>query len=165
MHTSHRVLSGLGILLAIALASALSPEPAQAQVFTGEAYILRLNAGAGVAGLLGIGVGASVNDVVLPNSGGGTFNGAQNGLSLNLGPGRVTASVISSSTAESGGQVTSDATITGANVFPNFSSLLPTNLNVLGNVLSSSVGIGGVATVNLNIGFLNVSGSLLNHLC
>jgi hypothetical protein len=161
MHTFPRLLSGMGVVFAAALASALLPAPAQAQ-YTGEAYILRLNAGVGAAGLIGIGVGASVNHVTLPYTGGGPVNGAQNGLNLNLGPNQVTASVISSSTIEAGGQVTSDATVTGANIFPNFSSLLPNNLNVLGNVLGSSIGIGGLATVNLNIGFLNVTGSLLN---
>lgn len=161
MHTFHRMLSGLGVVLVAALASAVLPAPAKAQ-YTGEAYILRLNAGAGVAGLLGIGVGASINEVDLPFPGGGPYNGAQNGLNLNLGPNQVQADVISSATAEASAQVGSDAIITGATVFPNFSSLLPNNLGVVGNVLGSSIGIGGLATVNLNIGFLNVTGSLLN---
>ena len=161
MHTFHRVLSGMGILLLAALATATLPGTAHAQ-YTGEAYILRLNAGVGVSGLLGVGVGASVNEVDLPFSGGGPNNGAQNGLSLNLGPGRIQADVIASSTSESGGLVVSDATVTGANIFPNFSSLLPSNLNVVGNILNSSIGLGGLAQVNVNIGFLNVNGSLLN---
>jgi hypothetical protein len=161
MHTFPRLMGGLGVLFASALACAVLPTPAQAQ-FTGEAYILRLNAGADVAGLIGVDVGASVNRVELPYTGGGPYNGAQNGISLNLGPGRITTGVISSSTSESGNQVVSDASVVNATVFPNFSSLLPSNLSRVGNVLGSSIGIGGIATVNLNIGFLNVNGALLN---
>lgn len=160
MHTFQRVLSSLGALLAVGLVSAVLPAPAQAQ-YKGQAYILRLDAGAGVAGLLGLGVGATINEVNLPKTGGGPFNGAQNGINLNLGSGRVTSGTISSSTQASGGHVTSNAQVTGINALPNFSSLLPTNLSVLGGVLGN-VNLPGIAQINLNVGFLNVSGSLLS---
>lgn len=138
--------------------------PAEAQVYTGEAYILRgnvgVNVGPGATPLVDVAAGAEINRVNLPFPNGGpgnVANGAGNGLGVTIGT-AVDLDVVSTTTAEIASAVTSDATITGANILPNFSTFLPNSVNLPG--LNLNVNVLGVVNTNVSLGFGNIVGSL-----
>lgn len=160
---TNRVLSvALTALSSLALLSLSTA--ANAQAYKGNAYILSgnvgVNVGPGATPLVNVGVGAEINRVDLPHPNGGAGNSANNnnaGLGVNIGT-AVALNAVTSSTAEIASAVTSNAQVTGANILPNFSTLLPNSVAIPG--VGLNLNLLGLVTTNVNLGFGSILGSL-----
>ena len=155
------VAAGLGIL---ALSSVLLASSAQAQPYTGSAYILQGKIGTGVSPILNVAAGAEINKVSLPFPNGGAGNSANsNSAGVTLGVGNaVSLGAINTATAELASAVTSTASVNNTNVLPNFyQTQLQAGVDVNTTLTNLTRALSGSANVSAHVSFSPFTGSLL----